>query len=138
MVCRRHVAKVNVNDKNTGEVNSNDKNIGEVNSNDENIWKVNGDDKNIKKVDNQRDKFANQTYKTNHFEDERRDNFVSNTCDDENIKAVNTCERNTEGVNQRITFKTAEQTCDHDGRKTNQHNLKSRLNKDPWYPSDNG
>ena len=98
------------------EVISNDKNIKEVNSNDENIWKVNGNYENIGEVNNQRDNFTNQTCKASHFED-KRDNFISNTCNDENIESINTREGNTEGVNQRITFKTLEQTCDNNGQK---------------------
>ena len=113
-------------------------NIVEINGDDEITGKVNSDDDNIAKVNNQRDNFAKEICEANHFEDERRNIFVSKICNDENIEAVNTCKENTEEVNQRIILKTAEQTCDHDGRKINQHNFKSRLNKDPRYPNDNG
>ena len=133
----RNIREVNGNNDNNEERNSNEKNIIAVNGNNENTRKVNGDDGNIWKVNNQRANFTKETCKAYHFEDERRNNFVGNTCNDENIKKVNTYEGKTEGVNQRITFRTAEQEYNHDGRKITQQNLNFKHDKDPQYPSDN-
>ena len=80
----------------------------------------------------------NQTCEADHFEGERRDNFVIYAHDDKKTKAVNSDDEKIKTANKRITLKMSEQTHNDNGQQITPHILKFKFNADFLYPSDNG